>query len=426
MNLAQFIAQARQNKFASRLGNIIEKADDPLLTTDFYYAAYGQKVWDNLNSTPYFFNLLRHTPFGRPGWRVRNARHTSTAIAENGALPDTTSVAPVSFHSKPRAIVTPFSVTSESQFLSNAEYGIGDAMAVEQELAALDHVDAINKHLVKPSVGVCTTGGASGTAVIAPYGMFNAGDTFYGTGADAAGLYTVLSHSPTTGVVTFTGAGGNLVSGGCYSVRSRISTTSIDDIVESASPGHPGTNAADVYAYDMSTRDASNSGYVNANGGTFRSLTLALLDTAIAQSRRNGGRPDVIYTTPEQVDRIGYLIGTNNYLVGYQEFTKKVGMTETLPGGNGGLRFATYKGIALVGDPNAPLSINDSGTAGGGKVFVLDTEFLEVAVAQMSRYTESRDFIANNSLVIKGLYDTSLELRCYNIKAQSKIVDLSA
>lgn len=427
MNLQQFIENARRGTYQNRLDGIIQKADDPLLTSDFYYAAYGQKVWDALNSTPYFFNLLRKVPFGRPGWRVRGTRHTSAAIAENGVIPDDTSVAPIQYHSKPRGIVTPFAVSSESEFLSKADYGIGDAMAVEQELAALDHVDAINKLLVKPSVATCTTGGASGTAVLYPYGAFGAGDTFKGTGASSAAIYTVTAHNPTTGVVTFTGGGGNLVSGNYYTVQSRVSPTSIDDIVAAAGTyGSLAQSGVDALCYDIPTRTGISASYVSANGGTLRSLTLAMLDTAIAQSRRNGGAPDVVYTTPEQVDKIGYLVGTNNYLIDHKEFVKKVGLTETLPGGAGGLRFATYKGLALVGDPNAPLSFADDGSAGGGKVYVLDTNHIEIAVAHTSRYTESRDFIANGSLTIKGLFDTSMELRCYNIAAQSKIEDLSA
>lgn len=426
MNLQQFIENSRRGNYASRLDGIIQKADDPLLTTDFYYAAYGAKVWDALNSTPYFFNLLRHVPFGRPGWRVRGTRHTSTAIAENGAIPDDTSVPPISYHSKPRAIVTPFSVTSESEFLSKAEYGIGDAMAVEQELAALDHVDAINKGLVKASSLACTTGGASGTAVLYPYGSLNAGDKIYGDGDPAAATFTIVSHNATTGVVAWSGAGSNeMVSGSKYAVTSRVGVTSIDDIVEDdTSYAALNTHNAPL-CYDLTSRTGVSAGYVSRNS-TLRSLTLAMLDTAIARSRRNGGSPDVVYTTPEQVDKIGYLVGTNNYLIDHKEFTKKVGLTETLPGGAGGLRFATYKGLALVGDPNAPLSFDVNGNIGGGKIFVLDTNLIEVAVAHTSRYTESRDFIANGSLTIKGLFDTSMELRCYNIAAQSKIEDLSA
>lgn len=424
MNLSQFVAQARRQQYGSRLDGILQLADDPLLTTDFYYAAYGQKVWDALNSTPYLFNLLRHVPFARPGWRVRGTRHTAAAVAENESLPDSTSVAPIQYHSKPRSVVSKFAVTTQAEFLSNADYGIGDAMAVEQSLAAIDHVDAINKFLVKPSATICTTGGASGTAVLAPYGAFSKGDTFKGTGASSAAVYTVVSHSATTGVVTFTGGGGNLVADNAYTVQSRVSPTSIDDIVTGTGT-YSYANGVDALCYDLTERSGVSKSYVSANSGTLRSLTLAMLDTAIAQSRRNGGNPDVIYTTPEQVDAIGYLVGTSNYLVDYREFIKKVGATETLPGSSGGLRFSTYKGLALVGDPNAPLSVSDAGAAGGGKVFILDTNLLEIAVANMSRYTESKDYIANNSLSTIGLYDTSIELRCYNISAMSKIEDLN-
>ena len=59
-------------------------------------------------------------------------------------------------------------------------------------------------------------------------------------------------------------------------------------------------------------------------------------------------------------------------------------------------------------------------------MYVLDTNALEVAVAQPTSYTENRDYFASNSLVVRGLIYTMAELRCKNMAVQAKVADLNA
>jgi len=61
----------------------------------------------------------------------------------------------------------------------------------------------------------------------------------------------------------------------------------------------------------------------------------------------------------------------------------------------------------------------------GSNVYVLDTRYIEIAVAQMTRYFESRDFLQNDALVYEGLFWTMAEQRVVEITNQAKIVDLN-
>jgi hypothetical protein len=62
----------------------------------------------------------------------------------------------------------------------------------------------------------------------------------------------------------------------------------------------------------------------------------------------------------------------------------------------------------------------------GSNIYVLDTDFLEIAVAQPTQYMENRDYFAANALVVRGLLYTLGELRCKNFITQAKIIDLNA
>ena len=62
----------------------------------------------------------------------------------------------------------------------------------------------------------------------------------------------------------------------------------------------------------------------------------------------------------------------------------------------------------------------------GSNIYVLDTDYLEIAVAQPTQYVENRDYFAANALVVRGLLYTMAEMRCKNIWTQAKIMDLNA
>jgi len=56
----------------------------------------------------------------------------------------------------------------------------------------------------------------------------------------------------------------------------------------------------------------------------------------------------------------------------------------------------------------------------------LDTDYLEMAIAQPTQYIENRDYFAANQLVVRGLLYTMGEMRCKNMWVQAKIADLSS
>lgn len=411
---------------------LLAKADTPLLTTDFFTTTYGAKVWDALNNDVRFFNLLRKVPWGnRTGWRNRSARTgSSAAISETGNIGDYKKSTFSDINSNPRHVVTPFAVTALAQLFSGMEGGIGDALAIEQEGAKNDHIKFINESIMASGHVVVTTSGASLTAVAKPAGALKPGDTVYGTGAGGADTYTIVSHNATTGVVGFTaaGSGGNWVDGNTMVVKSRLGPTSIDDIVEADGRTFSGANADDVDAYNLTTRTAGTyaAGIVKDNNGVLRDISIDILDSAITAARDAGGAPDVIVTGNGQLDNINALLQAQQRFMADREFRVKVGDEVTLPGTAGGFNLATYKGIPIFADVDAPYSYAETGALGGQKIYVLDTREIEIAVAVMTQYLESSNFIQNDTLSIKALFWSMLELRCRDISKQAKIEDLNA
>jgi len=110
-------------------------------------------------------------------------------------------------------------------------------------------------------------------------------------------------------------------------------------------------------------------------------------------------------------------------------FQVKRGGEATLPGFQAGFQLSTYRGIPWFPDIDVATSYGNfvtGFTTGGSHCLVLDTRWLEVAVASMTRYFESRDYLQNDMLGIKAMFFTYLELRCLDVMKQSKIVDLKA
>jgi len=112
--------------------------------------------------------------------------------------------------------------------------------------------------------------------------------------------------------------------------------------------------------------------------------------------------------------------------MGQEEYQVGVGSERTFPGTRTGLVLATYQGIPILPDADTPKSINSSDTALGSNVYVLDTDYLEIAIAQPTQYVENRDYFAANALVVRGLLYTMGEMRCKNFFVQAKIADLNS
>lgn len=417
--------------FGEHYGLPLSKADNYLTRTDFFTAVYGEKVWDTLQSQTRFWNMIRRVPWGRrTGWRNRSARNLSTVpVVGSGALPEIKKSTYQNIEALPKSIVTMLGVDQTARFLSTLEGGIGDALAQEQTWAEIDHVKQINQNLLASSTVVCTSTGATtvGAALGAPRNLF-VGDTIRSTGMGGAGATGVLSAiAAGTGVLTWVG-GGTVTDGNQIAIASRAGPTSLDDIVEKDGRTYVGANAQDPDVYNLTTRTAASyaAGQVLDNAGVVRDISTDLLDQAIRAVRNAGGEPDLIVTGLDQVDNVAALLQGQQRFMDIGEFRVKVGTEETLPGSRVGFQLATYKGIPVFGDPDGVLGYTEPGADRGSHVYVLDTRWLELAVAQMTQYLESKDFLQNKALVVQGMFWTMAELRCVDITKQAKIVDLNA
>lgn len=410
----------------------LKKVDAFLGRTDFFTAVYGEKVWDTLQSQTRFWNMLRRVPWGpRTGWRNRDQRNTSTRpISGSGALPDIAKANYQNIEALPKSVVTMLGVDHEAQFLSGLEGGIGDALSQEQTWAEIDHVKDINQELLASAHSVVTTGGASATAAVKPFANLRIGDTLYEANMGGTNTTCVITAISAAGVLTYTPAdtGDDMVDGNMVHVKARAGLTSMDDVIDVDGRTYIGANSENADVYNLATRTADTyaAGIVLDNDGVPRDISTDLLDEAIREVRLSGGEPDLIVTGLEQVDNIGALLQAQQRFMDVGEFKVKVGTEETLPGFRTGFNLATYKGIPVFGDPDCGKAFTEPGVDLGSNLYVLDTRFIEIAVAQMTRYFESRDFLQNDALVYEGMFWTMAELRVVDITVQAKVVDLNA
>ena len=305
---------------------------------------------------------------------------------------------------------------------------------MENENAQLDHVKEINEELLAGSAYLVS--GGSGTTFVVPSAIakhFKVGDAVgmnnVGTGFDRTSGSVVSGVSGGTVTVA---SGTAFADGDAAFIYSRAGMTSIDDIVaEDGMVVGGASGGANVRAYDLTqagrTAGAWNAGAnVSYNSGTGRALSLTLLDTAIQKIRENGGEPKLILLGHDQYFNLERLLASNQRYMGQEEYQVGVGSERTFPGTRTGLVLATYQGIPILPDADVPKSVATNDAVLGSNVYVLDTDYLEIAVAQPTQYVENRDFFAANALVVRGLLYTMGELRCKNIFVQSKIADLNA
>lgn len=405
--------------------------------SNFFVNTFGAKVWDSLNSQTRFFNLIRKVAWGpTTGYRIRSGRNTSTTpVSETGALPDIQSPTLQSLYLQPRFVVTSMGVSALAQFLGTLEGGIGDALAVAQETAMIDHTKRLNQMLLAKSAQRVVTGAASGspTTVVEPLWV-NVGDVFKGTTGGTNITVTAVNEANLT--VTFTGA--TTTTGEIVYVVSRQGIQSIDDVINTINESIDGVtisgNAPNYASLTSTNRDYSSlanswsASKVFLNGGVLRNLSTGLLDQAIDESRRNGGEPDLIVTGVEQVTRLGTILQANQHFVGEGTFQVKLGGEGTLKGYPTGFQVATYKGIPVFHDfdiaTSEQLAVNGNAKR-GGNAYVLDTRYLEIPVLFTTQYMESRDYLQNNFLGIKAIYLTAANLRALDFKKSSKIGDLT-
>ena len=440
-SLQEYLAQSQQGLYNSVFGNDMLKKQSYFTVdtaTGVFNATYGRKVWQALNNQTRFFNAIPRTVWGNTaGWRVRTDRGSgrSRPVTETGSLPtvDVSNIETIS--SLPRTVATTFGASVKSVFTSGLEGGVGDVLAMESENATLDHVKEINEELLASSAMI-TSAGATTTFTV-PASMaknFKVGDAVAqydvsATGHDRQSGSVISSVNESTGVVTVA-SGTTFADGDIAYIYSRAGLTSLDDIVM-RDGAEVGNQTSRVRAYDLTINTRTAGGWSVAasasyNGGTGRALSLTLIDTAIQKIRENGGNPNLILLGHDQYFNLERLLNSNQRYMGQEEVVVGIGSERTFPGTRTGLVLATYQGIPILPDADVAKSVSTSDAVLGSNVYVLDTNALEVAVAQPTSYTENRDYFASNSLVVRGLIYTMAELRCKNMAVQAKVADLNA
>ena len=451
-SLAEYIAQSQRGLYQSVFGpGFMKKAGAGIGTpftvdtaTGIFNTTYGRKVWQALNNQTRFFNAIPRVVWGNTaGWRVRSDRGSdrSRPILETGNLPtvDISQIETIS--SLPRIVATTFGASVKSVFTAQLEGGIGDVLALENENAQLDHMKEVNFELLSLSGGRASGGSGSTieTSSKAIADNFHLGDelarydtsasafdltsgvTVGGTGSTghtAAGIMTVDTSSPAWAV------------GDTFFAYSRAGFTSLDDVVNEDAAAIGG-GSSEVRAYDLTysgrvAGDWNAGAFVSHNAGVGRDLSLNLIDTCIQKIRENGGEPKLILMGHDQYFKLERLLNSQQRYMGQEEYQVGVGSERTFPGTRTGLVLATYMGIPILPDADVPKSHSSTSTVLGSNVYVLDTDYLELAIAQPTQYIENRDYFAANSLVVRGLLYTLGEMRCKNFFVQAKIADLNA
>jgi len=440
-SLTEYLAQSQRGLYQSVFGpEFMQKQTYHTVdtATGIFNTTYGRKVWQSLNNQTRFFNAIPRVVWGNTaGWRVRTDRGSgrSRPVTETGSLPtvDISNIETVS--SLPRIVGTTFGASVKSVFSAQLEGGVGDVLALENENAQMDHVKEINEELLAGSAYLTSAGATTTFTVPASIAKhFKVGDAVAqydasATGHDRQTGSVVSAVNTSTGVVTVA-TGTTFGDGDIAYIYSRGGMTSIDDIVMQDGAAVGGVTSR-VRAYDLTINDRASGNWnagasVSYNSGSGRDLTLAMLDTAIQKIRENGGEPKLILLGHDQYFNLERLLSSNQRYMGQEEYQVGVGSERTFPGTRTGLVLATYMGIPILPDADVPKSVATNDAVLGSNVYVLDTDYLEIAVAQPTQYVENRDYFAANALVVRGLLYTMGELRCKNMFVQSKIADLNS
>ena len=440
-SLSEYLAQSQRGLYQSVFGpEYLQKQSYFTVdsATGVFNTTYGRKVWQALNIQTRFFNAIPRVVWGNTaGWRVRTDRGSgrSRPVTETGSIPtvDISNIESVS--SLPRIVSTTFGASVKSVFTAQLEGGVGDVLALENENAQLDHIKEINEELNAGSAYLASAGSTTSFTVPAAIAKnFKIGDAVAqydvsATGHDRTSGSVISAVNTSSGAITVA-SGTTFADGDVAYIYNRAGLTSIDDII-SEDGAAVGGGEARTRAYDLTLNDRSSGNWnagasVSYNSGTGRALSLNLLDTAIQKIRENGGEPKLILLGHDQYFNLERLLNSNQRYLGQEEYQVGVGSERTFPGTRTGLGLATYQGIPIIPDADVAKSVSSADAVLGSNVYVLDTDYLEIAIAQPTQYVENRDYFAANALVVRGLLYTMGEMRCKNIWTQAKIADLNA
>ena len=440
-SLSEYLAQSQRGLYQSVFGpEYLQKQTYFTVdtATGIFNTTYGRKVWQALNNQTRFFNAIPRVVWGNTaGWRVRSDRGSgrSRPVTETGSLPTVDVSAIQTVSSLPRIVSTTFGASVKSVFTAQLEGGVGDVLALENENAQLDHIKEINEELNAGSAYIVSAGGATSFTVPAAIAKhFKIGDAVSTNDGGTMGRTSgsaVSAANTSSGVVTVA-SGTAFADGDLATIYSRAGFTSIQDVVAEDAMTVGGTsNGAEVRAYDLTQSgrvagDWNAAANVSYNSGTGRDLTLTLLDTAIQKIRENGGEPKLILLGHDQYFKLERLLNSQQRYMGQEEYQVGVGSEKTYPGTRTGLVLSTYMGIPILPDADVAKSVSSADAVLGTDVFVLDTDYIEMAIAQPTQYVENRDYFAANALVVRGLLYTMGEMRVKNIWTQAKISDLNS
>ena len=460
VSIQEFLAQANRGLNQNVLGpEYLTKAfnaantgtaDAVFSTTaadNIFTTTYGRKVWQALNNQTRFFNAVPRTTFGNQvGWRVRTDRGTqrSRPMTELASLPDIDVSNIETVSSLPKIVTTMLGASVKAMYTAQLEGGVGDVLALENENAQIDHIKELNQELLLPTAhGNLAVGSGVTDANVRDGSLLRIGDTLIindaGTPGTTEGAISAISSNDITfATIGATPAVGTTTVADLLLVMSRAGLTSLDDIVnvsDSTTNGVAGlATYNDVYDIDESGSDnfRDDGGFaaaasVQGNSGVSRDLSLNLLDTAIQKIRTKGGEPKLILMGHDQYFKLERLLISQQRYMGQEEYQVGIGNEKTFPGTKTGLVLATYAGIPIM--PDADVTLGQAASAGsalGSNVYVLDTDFLEIAIAQPTQYIENRDYFAADALVVRGMLYTMGEFRAYRFDVQAKITDLSA
>ena len=456
-SLSEYIAQSNRGLNQSVFGpEYLSKAfnaantgtADAIYTTtsadNVFTSTFGRKVWQSLNNQTRFFNAIPRTVFGNTvGWRVRTDRGSqrSRPITETGSLPDIDVSNIETISSLPKIVSTSFGASVKAMYTAQLEGGVGDVLALENENAQLDHIKEMNQELLLPNtVANIAAGGSTTDANVTDGANLRVGDTvmLVDAGSSTANTPAISAISGTD--ITFgsalsgTPANGSSTVADNLSVQTRAGLTSIDDIVAINNDATVGNGGVQRFAgaYDLTTANRTSGTFgaaatVKGNSGVGRDLSLNLLDDCIQSIRTNGGEPKLILMGHDQYFKLERLLNSQQRYMGQEEYQVGVGSEKTFPGTRTGLVLATYQGIPIL--PDADTTKSEAAAGGsklGSNVYVLDTDYLEIAVAQPTQYIENRDYFAADALVVRGLLYTMAEFRAYRFDVQGAILDLNS
>jgi hypothetical protein len=104
--------------------------------------------------------------------------------------------------------------------------------------------------------------------------------------------------------------------------------------------------------------------------------------------------------------------------------TFTVGGVKTLPGAGGLIFINLYDNMPIVVDKFVDAHYTAS-LSGLEKVYLLDENYIEIAVGQPIEYQESKEYLATGYLAKRGIFHAVMEVACWNFGCHGKLQCIS-